>query len=77
MANPADLQRLGVGSGTRVKVTSSRGSIQAPVEPDASVPEGTAVLLWNQGDPSPTALVDAETSVTEVRVETVAGEGRS
>ena len=77
VANPTDLQRLGVGSGTRVKVTSSRGSIQAPVEPDASVPEGTAVLLWNQGDPSPTALVDAETSVTEVRVETVAGEGRS
>jgi hypothetical protein len=28
------------------------------------------VLSWNQGEPSPTALIDVAAPVTEVRVET-------
>jgi NADH-quinone oxidoreductase subunit G len=70
-ANPLDLHRLGVHAGDRVKVTSSRASLMAAVQPDASVPEGTVVLPWNQGDPLPTELIEAGSPVTEVRVETI------
>ena len=70
MANPADLDRLGVAPGDEVKVSSPKGSLTTPVQPDATVPSGTVVLSWNQGDPSPTALIDAGSAVTEVRVET-------
>ncbi|CAN5912818.1 hypothetical protein BH23ACT2_BH23ACT2_10180 [soil metagenome] len=69
-ANPADLDRLGVASGEEVKVSSSRGAIITPVQPDAAVPAGTVVLSWNQGHPLATTLIDARASVTEVRVET-------
>ena len=62
--------RIGVTDGTRVKVTSSKGSLITPVRFDATVPVGTAVLDWNLGDPSARSLIDATTAVTEVRVET-------
>jgi predicted molibdopterin-dependent oxidoreductase YjgC len=68
--NPDDLVRIGVTDGGRVKVTSSKGSLTTPVRFDATVPVGTAVLDWNQGDPSPRGLIDADATVTEVRVET-------
>ena len=68
--NPDDLTRIGITDGSRVKVTSSKGSITTPVHFDLSVPVGTAVLTWNQGDPSPRGLIDATAPVTEVRVET-------
>ena len=71
-ANPADLSRLGVAEGDAVKISSPKGSITTPVEPDASVPEGTITLDWSLGDPSPTTLIDATAAVTEVRVETTA-----
>ncbi len=70
VANPTDLDRLGVGSGDTVRVSSATGELTAIVEPDATVPAGTVVLSWNQGDPSPTSLIDASATVTEVRVET-------
>jgi NADH-quinone oxidoreductase subunit G len=69
-ANLADLDRLGVAAGDEVKVSSSRGALICPVQPDAAVPAGTVVLSWNQGHPSPTTLIDAAEPVTEVRVET-------
>ena len=68
--NPDDLERIGVTDGARVKVTSPKGSLTTPVRFDAAVPVGTAVLDWNQGDPSPRTLIDATAAVTEVRVET-------
>ena len=68
--NPDDLTRIGISDGTRVKVTSSRGSLVAPATFDATVPAGTVVLHWNLGDPSPRGLIDATAAVTEVRVET-------
>ena len=68
--NPDDLTRIGIAEGTRVKVTSSKGSLTVPATFDATVPAGTVVLHWNLGDPSPRALIDASAPVTEVRVET-------
>ena len=70
VANPGDLDRLGVAAGDTVKVTSPRGAITTPVQPDETVPPGTVVLSWNQGDPAPSVLIDAGSPVTEVRVET-------
>jgi NADH-quinone oxidoreductase subunit G len=70
-ANPSDLDRLGVGDGDQVKVSSSKGSITTAVEPDTSVPEGTMAMDWRLGDPSPAVLIDATAPVTEIRVETV------
>ena len=71
-ANPADLDRLGVSAADRVKITSARGSLATQVKPDATVPVGTIAMAAGQGDPSPSALIDATTAVTEVRVETIA-----
>ena len=70
LVNPVDLDRLGVAPGGSVKVSSPRGSITTAVEPYTSVPPGTVVLSWNQGDPSPNILINSAASVTEVRVET-------
>ena len=70
VANPTDLERLGVADGDRVKVSSARGSLTLPVRPDPTVPSGTVLMRWNQGDPSPSELIDATAPVTEVRVET-------
>ncbi len=69
-ANPTDLERLGVPPGGTVKVSSAKGALTTPVHPDATVPPGTVVLSWSQGDPSPAVLIDAGAPVTEVRLET-------
>ena len=71
-ANPADLERLGVRADDPVKISSSRGSLTTAVTPDATIPQGIVVMSWNQGEPSPTALIDTTTPVTEIRVETTA-----
>jgi anaerobic selenocysteine-containing dehydrogenase len=71
-ANPADLDRLGVGAADRVKVSSARGSLTATITPDASVPVGTVTMAIGQGDPAPGVLIDATSAVTEIRVETIA-----
>ncbi len=69
-ANPSDLDRLGVGEGDQVRVSSAHGAITSPVHPDAGVPVGTAVLRWAQPGESPAELVELGTTITEVRVET-------
>jgi NADH-quinone oxidoreductase subunit G len=66
--NPGDLDRLGVQSGGNVRVTSSRTTLELPVTADAAVPRGVArqARAGRAAD-----LVDASSSVTDVRVETV------
>ncbi|MCU1370720.1 MAG: NADH-quinone oxidoreductase, partial [Ilumatobacteraceae bacterium] len=71
-ANPADLDRLGVGPDDRVKISSARGAITATITADAAIPVGTVAMAVGQGDPSPGALIDATSAVTEIRVETIA-----
>ncbi len=70
-ANPADLDRLGIGPADQVKISSARGSLTASITPDGSVPVGTVAMAVGQGDPSPTVLIDATSAVTEIRVETI------
>ena len=68
-----DLDRLGVGTGDRVKVSSARGSATTEVEVDDGLPRGSAALNFNApGDAAAADLIDATQPVTPLRVETVA-----
>jgi predicted molibdopterin-dependent oxidoreductase YjgC len=70
--NPSDLDRLGVSTGGRVKVSSQRGSATVEVEVVDGLPRGSASLTFNgPGDADAADLIDATQPVTELRVETV------
>lgn len=67
--SPADAGRLGLVDGDRVRVTSARGALEAPVSVDPGVPAGTAVLPHAAPDGAANRLVDRDRPVTDVRVE--------
>jgi len=69
--NPLDRQRLGVGDGAAVRVTSPRAWVVLPTVGDAGVPRGSAWLAFNQPDVVASELIDAAAPVTDVRVETL------
>ncbi len=69
--NPADLGRLGVSTGDRVRVSSSRMSLVLDVAADAHVLRGSAVLAFNTVGEGAADLIDAGQSVTDLRIETV------
>ena len=69
--NPADLGRMGVTTGERVRVSSSRKSLVVDVAADARVLRGSAVLAFNAPGEGAAELSDATQPVTDVRVETV------
>ena len=68
--NPADLERLGVEAGQRVKVSSSQASLIAQAEADPGVPKGTAAFALDQSAGATPQLIDARVLVTDVHVET-------
>jgi NADH-quinone oxidoreductase subunit G len=70
--NPADLQPLGVRSGTRLQVTSSQGRVVLEAVADVGVPAGSVAVAFNQPGPGAADLINAEVPVTEVRLETLA-----
>ena len=70
-ANPADLGRLGVKTGDRVRVTSSRTSLVLDAAADSRVMRGSAVLVFNAPGEGAAELIDAGQPVTDVRIETV------
>jgi NADH-quinone oxidoreductase subunit G len=72
-ANPADLARMGVTTGDRVRVTSSRKSLVLDVAADPHVLRGSAVLVFNAPGEGAAELIDAAETVTDLRVETVTG----
>jgi anaerobic selenocysteine-containing dehydrogenase len=67
-----DRERIGVDDGDLVRVTSSRGSLELPVETDDATPAGIAFLAFNRAGPGAGDLIDARAPVTDVRVETIA-----
>jgi len=69
--NPADLQPLGVQSGTRLQVTSSQGRVVVEAVADPGVPAGSVALSFNQPGPGAADLIDVGRPVTEVRLETL------
>ena len=66
-ANHYDLDRLGLGTGGRVKVKSNRTSFLADAEVDDGVPRGSVALIFGEqaGD-----LIDVNQPVIDVRLET-------
>jgi len=67
-----DLDRLGIHTGDRVKISSSRGSATTEVELADGLPRGSAALTFNApGDADAADLIDATEPVTQLRVETV------
>jgi NADH-quinone oxidoreductase subunit G len=75
-ANPYDLDRLGAGTGDRVKVRSTRGELVLPVRSDEHVPRGCVAIDFNvpsaesPGNAAAT-LIDSRQLVTDVRMESV------
>ena len=70
--NSYDLDRLGVRTGDRVKISSPRGSATIDVAVDDGLPRGSASLTFNgSGDADAADLIDATQPVTALRVETV------
>jgi NADH-quinone oxidoreductase subunit G len=67
--NPQDFDRLGIVSGDDVRVTSSRGHVTVATRPDPAVPRGVAALDANKAGGRANVLIDANTPVTDVRVE--------
>jgi NADH-quinone oxidoreductase subunit G len=67
--NPQDFDRLGVGTGDDVRVTSNRGNVTVPTVPDAGVPRGIALIHANQAGGRANVLIDGNAPVTDVRVE--------
>jgi len=68
--NPLDFERLGVGAGEDVKVSSARGSMTIRVEVDEAVPRGSATVAFNHDGLNASDLIDASSPVTDIRVET-------
>jgi NADH-quinone oxidoreductase subunit G len=75
-ANPADLGRMGVKTGDRVRVSSSRKSLVLDVAADPQVLRGSAVLAFNAPGDGAADLIDASQPITDLRVETVGPSGR-
>ncbi len=67
--NPADFDKLGVASGSIVRIESGRGHLVAPALADAGVPRGTAVTPWLAPGSPANKIIDASAAVTDVRVE--------
>ncbi|MEY2566207.1 MAG: NADH-quinone oxidoreductase subunit [Actinomycetota bacterium] len=69
--NPYDLNRLGVSTGGRVRLTAARTNTVIEVEADEGVPRGTASLPFNAPGAAAADLIDTGAGVTDVRIETV------
>jgi hypothetical protein len=62
---------MGVKTGDRVRVSSSRKSLLLDVAADPHVLRGSAVLAFNAPGDGAADLIDAGQPVTDLRVETV------
>ena len=69
--NPHDAAGLGVESGAEVRVTSTRASLIMEIDIDAGVPAGIAQVEFAANGTGAAELIDASSSITDLRVETV------
>ena len=70
--HPLDLDRVGEAEGVEVRLVSSKGSVVMPLVADDMVQRGTIWAPFNQAGADITELVDAESAVTDVRIERIA-----
>ena len=67
--NPALLRRMGIDSGARANVTSSRTTVVLPLVADDVVPDGVAVMSVRPAGTVAAELIDLRAPVTELRIE--------
>ena len=72
--NPAAVRDLGISDGEIVTVASAASTITIPVKSDARVPEEVVVIPHNHSGADPRELIVSGSTVTEVRISTVAEE---
>lgn len=70
--NPAAVRDLGISDGDIVSVASTANAITIPVKSDARVPEEVVVIAHNHSGADPRELIVSGSTVTEVRISTVA-----
>jgi NADH-quinone oxidoreductase subunit G len=69
--HPGDLQRLGVSSGTAVRVISTRTTETLLAIADDTILRGTAVFPFNQPGGGANRFIDATALVNDIRIETL------
>ena len=70
--NPAAVRELGISDGEIVAVASAASTITIPVKSDARVPEEVVVIPHNHSGADPRELIVSGSTVTEVRISTIA-----
>jgi NADH-quinone oxidoreductase subunit G len=70
-ANPRDLDRLGVTTGSQVRVSGAHANFVVSVVVDAGVPAGSAWMPVNVAVDDARSLIDASGPVTDIRIENV------
>lgn len=68
--SPHDLEQLGVADGGEARLRSAQGGFVIKARADSGVPRGVVALEIGMGGNDASALVDASSAVTEVRMET-------
>ena len=69
--NPVEAAKLGVDSGTTVRVSSQRASVEGPVVVDDRIAPGVAAVTHNLAGLDARSLIDMSELVTDVRIETL------
>jgi NADH-quinone oxidoreductase subunit G len=70
--NPHDLERLGLASGDRVRMVSSRATTELPVTAWSGLPRGSISITFNQpGQIAAADIIDASQPVTDIRMESL------
>ncbi len=69
--NPHELDRLGIGDGDRLRVSTPRAETVVAVVADAGVPRGCIAMPFNVAPDGPGDMIDSSQRVVDVKVETV------
>ncbi|MDQ3738144.1 MAG: molybdopterin-dependent oxidoreductase, partial [Actinomycetota bacterium] len=67
--HPLDLDRIGVKSGTEIRVVGARSTVVLPVVPNEAVARGTVWVPFNQPGSNIADAIDAQAGVADVRLE--------
>ena len=67
--HPLDLDRLGVPTGTEVRLVGTRGTVVVPLAADDAVPRGSLHVPFNVPGSTVGDLLDASAAATDVRIE--------
>jgi anaerobic selenocysteine-containing dehydrogenase len=66
-----ELERLGIASGDRLRISTPRSSAVLPVVADDGVPRGCVAVPFNVSADGPSEMIDVAHPVVDVKVETV------